>query len=249
MVPSAECVCGSKRVADGTTILKRHDDAILRKASSCYVTSDKEVPSMAEKVLKKRMWKFVFYPESCPDWKEIIEDWGLPVIVSPLHNLDVKEDGTGEIKKAHYHGIMEFDGPTPYPQALELVEGLGVHIVKPVNSRRRDERYLCHLDSKGKTDYDICDLTTFGGYECKFLGERYEMDTISQIHDLAEELGIVYYADLANEIIERHPDLVTTLLRYPAHFNNWCYSRERILSKHGNGSYVNYAITRGRLGR
>lgn len=193
---------------------------------------------MAEKVQKKRMWKFVFYPEGLGvNWKVIIEDWGVPVVVSPAHDSDVKEDGSGEIKKEHFHGIMEFDGPTPYPQALELVEQLGVHIVKPVNSRRRDERYLCHLDSKSKVQYDVADLTVFGGYELKFLGDRYEMDTISQIHDLAEELGIVYYADLANEIISNYPELSSTLLRYPAHFNNWCYSRERMM-KSDNRSYV-----------
>lgn len=185
---------------------------------------------MAEqlKVLKKRTWKFVFYPESCPDWVDIIEDWGVPVAVSPLHDSDLTEDGNGTFKKPHYHGIMDFDGPTPYTVALGLVEELGVHIVKGVNSRRRDERYLCHLDSKGKAQYDIADITLFGGYECKFLGDRFEMSTISQIHDLAETLGIIYYADLANEIIENYPDMVSTLLRYPAHFNNWCYSRERM---------------------
>lgn len=193
---------------------------------------------MAERVLKKRMWKFIFYPEGKGvNWREIIEDWGVPVAVSPLHDLDVKDDGTGEIKKAHYHGIMEFDGPTPYNVALELVEQLGVHIVKQVNSRRRDERYLAHLDAKSKYQYDVADITLFGGYELKFMGDRYELDTISQIHDLAEDLGIVFYADLANEIIERHADLVSTLLRYPAHFNNWCYSRERML-KFDNKTYV-----------
>lgn len=193
---------------------------------------------MAEKVLKKRMWKFVFYPEGKGvHWREVIEEWGVPVAVSPLHDSDVKEDGSGEFKKSHYHAIMEFDGPTPYTVALELVEQLGVHIVKPVNSRRRDERYLCHLDSKGKIEYDVADIVTFGGYEVKFMGDRFEQDSISQIHDLAEQLGIVYYADLSNEIISNYPELSSTLLRYPAHFNNWCYSRERML-KSDNRTYV-----------
>lgn len=213
------------------------------------MTSDKGVPNVAEKVLKKRMWKFIFYPESAPKWREVIEEWGLPVIVSPLHDSDVMDDGSGRVKKPHFHGIMEFDGPTPYNLAVDIVRTLGVNICKPVNSRRRDERYLCHLDSKGKVEYDIADLTLFGGYECKFLGDRYEMDTISQIHDLAEQLGVIYYCDLANEIISNYPDLVSTLLRYPAHFNNWCYSRERFIKKCDNGSYVKYTMGRFMCGR
>lgn len=201
------------------------------------------------KVLKKRTWKFIFYPESAPDWREVIEDWGVPVAVSPLHDSDVMEDGSGNFKKPHFHGIMDFDGPTPYNIALGLVEQLGVHIVKGVNSRRRDERYLCHLDSPGKTQYDIADIVLFGGYECKFLGEQYIMSEIQQIHDLAETLGIVFYADLSNEIISNYPELMGTLLKYPAHFNNFCYSRERILKKHDNGSYVKYISTRKGFGR
>lgn len=204
---------------------------------------------MAEKVLKKRMWKFVFYPESCPDWADIIDDWGVPVAVSPLHDCDLKEDSSGQLKKPHYHGIIDYDGPTPYTQAVQLVEQLNVHICKPVNSRRRDERYLCHLDSKSKTEYDVADIRTFGGYELKFMGDRYELDSISLIHDLAEEMGIIYYCDLANEIITNHPELVATLLRYPAHFNNWCYSRERFIKKCDNGTYVKYTLGRFRCGR
>lgn len=200
---------------------------------------------MAE--LKKRMWKAIFYPESCRDWKEVIEDWGIPVAVSPLHDHDVKDDGTGELKKAHYHCLLEFDGPTPYSVVLGLVEQLGTHTAKGVNSRRRDERYLAHLDSKGKYMYDVADIETFGGYQLKFLGDRYEQNSISEIHDMIEDLGIVYYADLANEIVQNHPELLTTLLHYPAHFNNFCHSRERM--KRDNGTYVKYTATRSRMGR
>ena len=199
---------------------------------------------MAQKEVKKRNWKFVFYPDSCPDWEDIIEDWGVPVLVSPLHCLDVKKDGSGEILDPHRHGIVCFDGPTPYSVPLGLVQSLGMSIVKPVNSLRRDERYLCHLDSPAKVKYDVADLVSFGGYECKFLGERFEQDGISAIHDLVEELGIVYYADLANEIVVSHKELLQTLLRYPAHFNNFCYSRERMLKKVDKNTYVKYASSR-----
>lgn len=188
--------------------------------------------------VSKRMWKFVFYPESAPDWKETIEDWGVPVLVSPLHNMDINVE-TGEVKKPHYHGIAYFDGPTPYSQMVELVEALGVHTAKPVNSRSRDERYLCHLDSKDKYVYNVEDISMFGGAMPKFLCDKQEQSDFAAVHNLIEELGIINYADLANEIVFGEPDLLPLLTRYTVHFNNVCRARADLVKYADNGSYVN----------
>lgn len=193
---------------------------------------------MAKGDISRALWKFVFYPQDLPegiDWRDFLDDVGVPILVSPLHDMDATDEG--EFKKAHRHALMQFDGPKPYTQALELVRGLGVKILKASNSRKRDERYMCHLDSPAKYLYDVGELELFGGYTCKFLSDAYEQDGISAIHDLAEGLGIIYYADLANEIITKHGELMNCLLRYPAHFNNYCYSRERLASKGDNLTY------------
>lgn len=195
---------------------------------------------------KGRLWKAVFYPESCGNWEKIIEDWGVPALVSPLHDMDVKDDGSGEIKKPHYHVLFEFDGPVTYSQALDLVALLNVRIVKKCRSKRRDERYWCHLDSPGKAQYPISDVTCFGGYKPKFLEDAEVFDGISAIHELAERLGVIYYCDLANEILTSAPELMPVLLKYPAHFNNFCYSRERLAGKYDNASYVK---SRRKVGR
>lgn len=197
--------------------------------------------------LKKRLWKFVFYPESAPEnWRDVIEDWGLPVLVSPLHNLDVKEDGTGELKKEHFHGLMAFDGPTAYSVALGLASQLGCTIVKECRSRRRDERYFCHLDSPNKAFYDVADLQCFGGYEVRYLEDEYEFDGITAIHDIAEDLGIVNYADLSNEVVTNHRELISCLLRYTSHFSNFCYARTQLVRAGDNTSYVK---SRRKVGR
>lgn len=198
---------------------------------------------MAE--LKGRLWKAVFYPDSCPNWKDVIEDWGIPALVSPCHDRDFDAQ-TGELKKPHHHVLFEFDGPVTYSQAVSLVEELGIHYCKKCNSRRRDERYWCHLDSPTKAQYDPADCFFFGGYEVRFLEDAQTFDGIAAIHELAESLGIIYYADLSNEILQRAPELLTTLLRYPAHFNNFCYSRERMAGKLDNASYVK---SRRKVGR
>ena len=45
---------------------------------------------MAKKVLKKRYWCFIGYPESLPpNWIEVLTLTGLQVAISPLHDKDL----------------------------------------------------------------------------------------------------------------------------------------------------------------
>lgn len=196
--------------------------------------------------MKKRLWKFVFYRDSCPEnYGEIIEDWGVPVFVSPWHNLDINHE-TNVLKKEHKHGMMEFDGPVTYSYALGLAEQLGCSIVKGSNSKRRDERYMCHLDSPTKAQYDIADCECFGGYSPRYLDAEDNYDGLQAITEICEREGIVYYADLCNEIITKYPEYVGCLLRFPAHWNNYCYSRLQLSRAGDNYSYVK---SRRRVGR
>ena len=64
-------------------------------------------------IVKKRNWAFVLYPESAPDnWKDMLQETGLPCSISPLHDKDVDPDGNP--KKAHYHIIVCYNGPTSF---------------------------------------------------------------------------------------------------------------------------------------
>lgn len=194
---------------------------------------------------KSSLWKFITYEDSMPEnWEEVADEIGVPLVCSPWHDKDLHKDGTP--KKKHLHWIMSFDGPTTYSNAVATVEPLGVNIVKKVASRRRDEQYLCHLKSPNKAQYDIADIKTFGGYEIKFIEEQEIMDGIAALHEIVEKLGIIYYCDLANEVVEHYPEYLGTLLKYPAHFNNFCYSRERLAGKYDNVSYVK---SRRKVGR
>lgn len=190
----------------------------------------------------RAMWQFLIYPDSCgfddvDDLWRALEELMVPLFVSPLHDRDVKEDGSGELKKPHWHVLAAYDGPVPYGQCLYTFAPFGVKILKFVPSRRACERYWAHLDSKDKYKYDVADCKCFSSYEPKYLEDEYGLSGIQEIHDVAERLGIVYYADLANEIITHYPNLVEVLLRHPAHFNNFCYSRERMCNR-DNTSYV-----------
>lgn len=196
-----------------------------------------------------RIWMCIIYPQDIgEDWLERLESIGVPTFVSPLHDKDVTSEG--ELKKPHRHVLVQLDGKKSYSTVLSWFEPLGVKIVKRVNSLRREERYWCHLDSKDKVQYDVADCIALNGYEMKYLGERYNIDEIRQIHELIEDKGIVYYADLSRVVINDAPQLFGTLLKYVQHFNNVCYSRERLVRSYAasdNGSYVKYRYRRAKI--
>lgn len=185
-----------------------------------------------------RLWCFEFYPESAPDnWYEIIDSWIIPILVSPLHDCDV--DDNGELKKPHYHALMCLDGPITYKTALGLAEQLGTHHVEKAISRAAYERYLCHLDSPTKYKYDVAEIKAFGGAVPKFAIDEGYRDGIIAITKLIEDLGIVRYSDLCYTITTAHPELLDAHVRYTVYFNN--YLRDRLdLSKYhsDNLSYV-----------
>ena len=48
---------------------------------------------------RARNWSLVVYPESAPEnWRDILDDYHIPWVESPLHDKDVNPDG--EIKKS-----------------------------------------------------------------------------------------------------------------------------------------------------
>ena len=72
---------------------------------------------MASNKTKARNFAFIIYPESIPsDWIDCLSRVGVPMAISPLHDLDEKESknltdeeqvivkkGGKVYKKAHYH--------------------------------------------------------------------------------------------------------------------------------------------------
>lgn len=49
---------------------------------------------------KGRYWSALIYPgDSCPDdWQELMQLSGLQILVSPLHDQDIADVKTGELK-------------------------------------------------------------------------------------------------------------------------------------------------------
>lgn len=159
---------------------------------------------MAEKNVKKRNWAFVLYPESAPeDWKEQLQKTGLQCVISPLHDKDVNP--TGELKKAHYHVIMCYSGPTAYNVVKRLTDGLNQPIPQPLEQVRGYYRYLTHEDNPEKAQYSKSDIQTLNGFDIREFVELTRSEIAKAKREaiqLVRDNGITEYSELVDILMD-----------------------------------------------
>lgn len=150
------------------------------------------------KNVKKRNWAFVLYPESAPaDWREQLQLSGLMGAISPLHDKDINP--TGEPKKAHYHVILTYSGPTSYNVVKALTDSLNQPIPQALEQVRGYYRYLTHKDNPEKAQYDEREIKTINGFNIADFSEltRSEITQIKKsLQLLIRQYGITEYAEL-----------------------------------------------------
>ena len=94
---------------------------------------------------RTRNWCAVVYPDSAPDnWKSILDNLNIKWACSPLHNLDVDDDGN--IKKAHWHIILCYNGNKSYEQVVEDLDPLNCPVPQICRDVRSSVRYFIHKD-------------------------------------------------------------------------------------------------------
>lgn len=196
-----------------------------------------------------RYWKFLIYPDSCGGgWDtdvdleglyDRLEDTGVQLCVSPVHNRDLDEDGL--FKKSHVHCMAYFPGKKGYNTVLDIFRPFGVAILKAVEDHEREEKYWCHLNCRNKTakpEYPVEDMVCLNGYVPTGLCDLQTQSDMSRLYRLIEDNGILYFCDLANEVLANYPDLITSLNRFSAFFDRYLYSRERIVNMVKNANKV-----------
>lgn len=133
--------------------------------------------------VKKRNWAFFVYPTkeqlskvnsnydgsdgygSIPDdWQQRLQLSGLQYAISPLHDKDKLEDGSGKTKKPHYHVILVYGSPTTYNNVKSLTDSLNSPIPQALEQIRGYYRYLTHKDNPDKYQYDEKEIKTGGGF-------------------------------------------------------------------------------------
>ena len=158
---------------------------------------------MSEAV-KKRNWTFVLYPESAPtDWREQLKLSGLMAAVSPLHDKDTNP--TGEAKKAHYHVLLVYSGPTTYNAVAKFTASLNATVPQALESVRGMYRYFSHKDNPEKYQYEESEIQTFNGFNINDLVEltRSEVNELKKkILKLVRDGDIVEYAELIDVLVD-----------------------------------------------
>lgn len=135
------------------------------------------------KNVKSRNWTFLVYPESAPEnWEDIL--MGLQYCYC-LHDKDINKS-TGELKKAHIHVVITFEGPATYNTVKELTDRLNSPIPQPAKSLRGMIRYLIHTDNKDKYHYKREDIVSVGmdqeieqAFAVKKTDDEKKMDRVS----------------------------------------------------------------------
>lgn len=158
---------------------------------------------MAE-AIKKRNWTFVLYPESAPsDWQEKIKISGLMAAVSPLHDKDTNP--TGEAKKAHYHILLVYSGPTTYNAVAKFTASLNATVPQALESVRGMYRYFTHRDNPEKYQYQESEILSLNGFNICDLVEmtKSEVNELkAKILRLINDVGITEYAGLVDFLID-----------------------------------------------
>lgn len=129
--------------------------------------------------VRTRNWTFVIYPESVSEgWRDILDDEHIQWVESPLHDKDTNPNG--EIKKAHKHILVMYDGVKSYKQILELTERINATVPQRCGSAKGLVRYMLHMDNPEKYQYDREDMIAHGGADILEMlkptsASRYEM--------------------------------------------------------------------------
>lgn len=171
---------------------------------------------------KARHFTFLLYPESIPEsWTERLELLGVPIAISPLHDLDEKEtkklspeeqnivqNGGKVYKKAHYHVIYVAKNPvTAESVRIKIKRCLGdksVGVVKIiVTSIENTYLYLTHRSkdaiAKNKHVYsekDICLLNNFDIDRYVTLDAEDKDSMLNDICDLIDDHDIANMREL-----------------------------------------------------
>ena len=172
--------------------------------------------------MRSRIFATVVYPESAPeDWLQRLEGTLVAAMVSPLHCRDTLP--TGEVKKEHYHVLWRYAGVKSIAQAQEVVDLIGgAGAVEVVADYRGYARYLCHLDSPDKAQYEPEDVQSFGGADWAeiALSEAERTDALlDEIEDWIDETGCVSYVALCRYARRQRPDWTRCVRTHTVHLS------------------------------
>lgn len=191
-----------------------------------------------EKEFRTRNYATIVYKESAPEnWKEILADEHVGVLISPYHDKDLNPDG--ELKKAHWHVLILFDGVKSQRQAEEFIGRFGGVGCKRVNSLRGYARYLCHLDNPEKYQYPTSEVVQMHGvdYEDIISLESDKYPVIEEILQFCDKYDVTSFYLLCKYAFKNNESWKRVLLNGNTLFIKE-YLKSKIWSKEMNMNHI-----------
>ena len=182
--------------------------------------------------IKKRNWGGVVYPESAPeDWIETLKLKGISFAVSPLHDKDVNP--TGENKKAHWHIILSFPGPTTDKTVKQIMDEINQPLPIALESVRGYFRYFTHKDNPEKYQYDSTQIQLFNGFDVTDILNNFEVfQFLKEIQVMVIEHDIVEYSDLLDYLMQQgYMELWNVACSHTLFLNTYITSKRHKLEK------------------
>ena len=155
-------------------------------------------------------WTFLVYPESAPsNWVDILKGLHVPFIVSPLHDKDIKNKDTGELKKSHYHCVIRFKSKKSFTQVQnDVCNKVNGPIPQPVADIAMMIRYLVHLDDPDKYQYNREDIRVYGNIDVKeylYTKKEYQYEILKEILDFCQVYDVQEYSTIVNYSKDERP--------------------------------------------
>lgn len=177
---------------------------------------------------RRRHWNALGYPNESleDDWRDILDNamsgkdsW----VESPLHDKDIKTDGTP--KKPHYHVELDFENDHSYEQVKNLLTAAGLVRVRYTRNARAMIRYMAHLDNPEKYQYSKDGIIGHGVDVEKLVNCADDINAME--HDLeiyVREHKVSEYAQLVDESWalgeEYHKCVVTHTIHFKAYIGS-----------------------------
>lgn len=198
---------------------------------------------------RSRNWNVIVYPDDLPEnWADKIDETHIRWIEGPYHDRDTwtaeeeaenPEHKAGEVKKLHKHCLLMFENNVNQKRVTELLKGIFGEsetgsipgVLSPIicPDRSGAVRYMAHLDSPSKAQYDVSDIVGHNGADPQEIIKFSMSETLHKMIEMEqfiEKADITSLCDFAPMIREDHIDwyqILTTKNTY--YFNCFIHSR------------------------
>lgn len=162
--------------------------------------------------LRSKNFMTLAYPESISkfDLIDFLDSLCISYLVSPIHDLDITDDGL--LKKSHWHVVLIFDSLKSVNQVRDLLDSrlVGCEIV---NSLESYARYLTHMDNPDKAQYSQSGVVAHGVNFSELVNRKEDRYTaFERIVDYIVDNNITSFAKLLFYARKNDPAMFRSLV-------------------------------------